>query len=318
MCDQMHDRDGDPRDALREHLARLDTEAVDASLGRLDLEPTASLVEKMNLGDQMVPLAVAETAADLVPAIEAITERLRGGGRLVYVGAGTSGRLGVLDASECPPTFGVDPSLVVGVMAGGDTAIREAVEGAEDDQEAGARDLRALDLTERDAVVGLSASGRTPYVAAALDHARSVGALTVAVACNKGSRIGAHADHAVEVVVGPEFIAGSTRLKAGTAQKLVLNMISTITMVRLGKTYGNVMVDLQPTNDKLRARAERTVMSITGVSAQAASAALVDAGGSIKAAVLAILADVTPASARARLAQTQGDLRRALGDLTHG
>jgi N-acetylmuramic acid 6-phosphate etherase len=314
----MPDHADDSRGALRNDLARLDTEAVDESLGRLDLESTASLVERMNLGDQAVPLAVAEALDVIVPAIDAVTERLRAGGRLVYVGAGTSGRLGVLDASECPPTFGVDPSLVIGVMAGGETAIRAAVEGAEDDTEAGARDLRELELTAADAVVGLSASGRTPYVAAALRYARSVGALTVAVACNRGSRIGALADHAVEVVVGPEFIAGSTRLKAGTAQKLVLNMISTITMVRLGKTYGNVMVDLQPTNDKLKARAERTVMSITGVSASTASAALAEAGGSVKAAVLAILAGVTPASARARLARNQGDLRRALDDLGHG
>ncbi len=317
MYDPRYDQPARSREALRDEIGELETEAVDASLGRLDLEPTAALVQKMNLGDQTAPVAVAEAAPAIVGAIDAVTERLRAGGRLIYVGAGTSGRLGILDASECPPTFGVDPSLVIGVMAGGDEAIRRAVEGAEDDTEAGMRDLSALDLTPLDSVVGLSASGRTPYVAGALEHARRSGALTVAVACNRNSRIGALAEHAIEVVVGPEFIAGSTRLKAGTAQKLVLNMISTICMVRLGKTYGNVMVDLQPTNDKLKARAERTVMSITGVSAETASAALREAGGSVKAAILSILAGIPATSARSRLARAQGDLRRALDGDVH-
>jgi N-acetylmuramic acid 6-phosphate etherase len=306
--------DQDGHDAFRDEIGALATEAVDESQRTLDLDSTASLVEKMNRGDQTVAQAVAAAAPAIAAAIDAIADRLRRGGRLVYVGAGTSGRLGILDASECPPTFGVDPSLVVGVIAGGDAAIRTAIEDAEDDEAAGEHDVRALDVSAADAVVGLSASGRTPYVAAALRAASEVGALTVAVACHRPSRIGALAEHSVEVPVGPEFIAGSTRLKAGTAQKLVLNMISTITMVRLGKTYGNVMVDLQPTNAKLRARAERAVMSITGVAAGTASAVLAATGWSVKEAVLALLTDCSPDEARARLALSSGDLRAALGE----
>lgn len=236
---------------------------------------------------------------------------MREGGRLIYVGAGTAGRLGVLDASECPPTFDIDPSRVVGVIAGGDTAIRTAVEDAEDDREGGADAMAAIEVTARDSVVGLSASGRTPFVSGALGFARAAGALTVAVACNQDSVIGRGADHAIEVVVGPEFIAGSTRLKAGTAQKLIVNMISTVTMVRLGKTYGNIMVDLRATNEKLRARAERIVMLIAGCTADEAGAALEGAGGSVQAAVLMLLRGLSAEEA-AELVATSDSLRSAL------
>lgn len=287
------------------------TESVEPGLGDLDTYPTGRLLELMNTADREVPLAVGRVLPAIAGAVDAIAERMRAGGRLIYIGAGTAGRLGVVDASECPPTFTVDPSRVVGIIAGGDEAIRTAVEDAEDDHAAGAEALRRLELTALDTVVGVSASGRTPYVAGALEFARSAGALAVALACNEDSLIGRLADHAIEVVVGPEFIAGSTRLKAGTAQKLVMNMISTSTMIRLGKTYGNIMVDLQATNEKLRARAERIVMLITGRPAEEARAALAGTGGSVKAAVLVLLRGLDAEHASARVAATES-LRAAL------
>ena len=312
MYNRPKNYDDESRTALRAELAELTTEAVDESMRNLDMRPTDALVLAMNAQDQTVSEAVARVAPVIALAIDAITARMREGGRLIYIGAGTSGRLGILDASECPPTFSTDPSLVVGVIAGGDVAIRTAVEGAEDDEEAGARDLQALSLAPKDVVVGISASGRTPYVAGAIQFANAANALTVAVACNSGSKIGALAQLAIEVVVGPEFLAGSTRLKAGTAQKLVLNMLSTLTMVRLGKTYGNIMVDLKVTNEKLSARAERTIMSVTGVPALQATSALADAGGSVKEAIFAIMTGLPAESARDGLTLYCGHLRNAL------
>jgi N-acetylmuramic acid 6-phosphate etherase len=306
-----------PRDLLRDELASLATEAVNEADRDLDTLSTARLVELMNQRDRTVPDAVAGVLPAIGAAIDDITERMRRGGRLIYVGAGTAGRLGVVDASELPPTFSVDPGLAVGVIAGGDVAIRTAVENAEDDVQGGADALAALAVTEADTVVGLSASGRTPFVFGALEYARTTGALTVAIACNAGSVIGREADHVIEIVVGPEFIAGSTRLKAGTAQKLVLNMISTITMVRLGKTYGNIMVDLQATNEKLRARSERTVMLVTGCSAEEAARVLAESHGSVKVAVLMLLRGVSAATATATLAASP-DLRHALLALGDG
>ncbi|RLQ84644.1 N-acetylmuramic acid 6-phosphate etherase [Mycetocola zhadangensis] len=303
----------DARGDLRNELSQLSTEVVAEDLRDLDLRSTAEMAAAMNAQDRTVADAVAALTPAIAAAVDAIVERMTAGGRLIYIGAGTSGRLGVLDASEVPPTFGTDPSLVIGIMAGGPTAITSAVEGAEDDADAGANDLRAVHLQPTDVVVGLSASGRTPYVAGALAYAASVDALTVAVACNSNSRIGALAKHPLEVVVGGEFVAGSTRLKAGTAQKLILNMISTLTMVRLGKTFGNVMVDLKVTNEKLRARAERTIMSVTDASSERAATALVAADNSVKEAILAIRGSLTPDQARQLLADHHGFLRAALG-----
>jgi N-acetylmuramic acid 6-phosphate etherase len=220
--------------------------------------------------------------------------------------------MGVLDASECPPTFGTDPSLVVGIIAGGDRAIKQAVEDAEDDRAAALHDLDALHLRDVDTVVGLSASGRTPYVVAALEHARRQGALTIAVACNEDSETGHAADLRIEVVVGPELLTGSTRLKAGTAQKLVCNTLSTATMIRLGKTYGNLMVDLQATNEKLRARSERTIMLAADVDAATAARALAVTDGSVKEAILVLRTGRAPADARALLARHDGSLRLAI------
>jgi N-acetylmuramic acid 6-phosphate etherase len=262
-------------------LSQLDTEAAAPDRGDLDLLSTTELVRRMNAEDQRVAIAVAERTDEIARAVDGITERLRRGGRLIYIGAGTAGRIGVLDASECPPTFGTDPSLVVGIIAGGERAIRSAVENAEDDTDAAAGSLRELELTERDTVVGISASGRTPYVVGGLDFARGIGALTVAIAANRDSAIGAAAEIPIEIVTGAEFISGSTRLKAGTAQKLVVNMLTTLSMIKLGKTHRGVMVDLLATNEKLRARSIRTVTELAGVGVDEAATALLTAGGSV-------------------------------------
>ncbi|WP_173923392.1 N-acetylmuramic acid 6-phosphate etherase [Agromyces sp. Marseille-P2726] len=301
-----------PHESLRDVLGGLATEGVNETHRDFDLLDTEAQLAAMHEESAQAVAAVTDASPQVAVAVDAIVPRLRAGGRLVYLGAGTAGRMGVLDASEIPPTFGTDPSLVVGLIAGGDVALRTAVEDAEDDAALGAADLESIGLTAADAVVGVSASGRTPYVVGALEYARGLGALTVGLSCNAGSRIGELADVAIETVVGPEIVAGSTRLKGGTAQKLVLNAISTIAMVRLGKVHGNLMVDVQATNAKLRARAERIVMLATGIDAAAASAALESVGGSVKAAILVTLTGVTPDEAIARLAAHDGVLRDAL------
>ena len=293
-------------------LDSLATEAVDPTLAGLDTMPTGELVRLMIDGDRVLPDALTRAAEQIEAAVEGVAGRLRAGGRLVYVGAGTSGRLGVLDATEIPPTFGTSPDLVQALIAGGSTAIRSSVEDAEDDPAAGADDLRSLRIGATDAVVGIAASGRTPYVLGALAYAREVGAFTVGVTANAGSEVGRAAEVGVEVVTGPEFVAGSTRLRAGTAQKMVLNMISTLAMVRLGKTYGNLMVDVQASNTKLRARASRIVGLATGLDADQAAAALAEAGGSVKEAILMIETGLDVAAARAQLAEHGGFLRAAI------
>jgi N-acetylmuramic acid 6-phosphate etherase len=304
------------RAELRDQLAALVTEARDATRPDLDTLATVDLVRAMNNEDALVPREIGRQAFVIAAVVDALVERMRAGGRLIYVGAGTAGRIGVLDASECPPTFGTDPTLVVGIIAGGETALRNAVEDSEDDRDSALAGVAALDVSPADTVVGISASGRTPFVLAALEEARRRGCLTVAVAANHDSEIGRVADHAIETVVGPEFVAGSTRLKAGTAQKLVLNMLSTIAMVRLGKTFNGVMVHLQATNEKLRARSERMVMEAAGVRADEASDALARADGSVKVAIVMLLAGASAADARAAL-DRQGDLlARAVADLT--
>jgi N-acetylmuramic acid 6-phosphate etherase len=266
----------------------------------------------MNAEDARVPAAVAAVQPAITRAIEAVYERLRSGGRLVYVGAGTSGRLALVDAVECESTFGVAPGRVVALVAGGTESVATAQEAAEDDRDAGAQAIRDLAVDRRDAVVGLSASGCTPYVLGALGQAVAAGAATVAIVSAESSELAAVADHEIAVVVGPEVIAGSTRLKAGTSQKLVLNMISTIAMVRLGKTFGNLMVDVVATNDKLRARVRRIVANASGASAERVDAALGEADGDAKVAIVMLLTGVDPATARARLDEAGGAVRRAL------
>lgn len=302
-------------DALRGQLEHLSTEAIGDHLD-LDTMSTRELVDTMNDVNDSVAAAVAVAAPAVAAATDVIVERLQRGGRLIYIGAGTSGRLGILDASEIPPTFGTAPELVVGIIAGGDTAIRSAIENAEDDDTEGARAIADLDVGANDVVAGISASGRTPYVAGALREARRRGAATVAVANNTSSLIGSLSDVAIEVVTGPEFVAGSTRLKSGTAQKLVLNALTTVAMIRLGKVYGNLMVDLRATNAKLRARAQRTVMLATGVTHEQAASALEATEGRVKPAVLMCTAGVGSDEAVAAIDRHGGRLREALTELT--
>ncbi|WP_127131911.1 N-acetylmuramic acid 6-phosphate etherase [Georgenia sp. SYP-B2076] len=299
-------------DRLLHELSTLTTEAAGPGRADLDTLSTIDLVREMNAEDAKVPAAVGARATAIAAAVDGIVERMRRGGRLIYVGAGTAGRIGILDASECPPTFGTDPGLVVGLIAGGPAAIQRAVENSEDDGEAAAAGLAGLGLTASDVVVGISASGRTPYVVGALQHARAVGAFTVAIAQNAGSAIGALADVPIEVVVGPEIVAGSTRLKSGTAQKLVVNMLSTLSMVRLGKTYHGIMVDLQATNEKLKARSVRTVMGAAGVGADEAARALEAVDGSVKRAILVLLTGIAVEEAPAAIERAGGILRVAI------
>ncbi|WP_219514085.1 N-acetylmuramic acid 6-phosphate etherase [Nonomuraea ceibae] len=282
-------------------LPELSTEQSDPRYSQIDRLPTAQLARLMNQADAAVPAAVAVAIPAISDAIDAISARMAKGGRLLYVGAGTSGRLAVLDASECPPTFGTDPELVVGIIAGGPDALTRSIEGAEDDTAAGAAALAALEVGELDSVVGVSASGRAPFVLGALAEAARRGALTAALSCNDGAPLSAAAEHAIEVVVGPEVVTGSTRLKAGTAQKLVLNMISTISMVRLGRTYGNKMIEMSAMNSKLAGRAVRMVSDITGADHDAAGKALDAAGGHAKIAVVMLKHGLDADGARALL-----------------
>ncbi|MCX4915462.1 MULTISPECIES: N-acetylmuramic acid 6-phosphate etherase [unclassified Streptomyces] len=297
---------------LRAELETLTTEAFRPELSEIDRLPTLEIARLMNGEDATVPTAVAAQLPLIAAAIDGIAERMARGGRLVYAGAGTAGRLGVLDASECPPTFNTDPTRVVGLIAGGPTALSTSIEGAEDSKELAAADLDALALTADDTVVGVSASGRTPYAVGAVEHARSHGALTVGLSCNAHSPLAAAADHGIEVVVGPELLTGSTRLKSGTAQKLVLNMLSTITMIRLGKTYGNLMVDVRASNEKLRARSRRIVALATGASDEEIEQALAATDGEVKNAILTILGAVDGPTAARLLEESQGHLRAAL------
>jgi N-acetylmuramic acid 6-phosphate etherase len=280
----------------------------------LDLRSTQELVELINEEDATVPAAVRHAVSSLAAAIDAIVERLERGGRLVYVGAGSSGRLALVDAAECGPTFGVAPGQVIAVIAGGADAVAVAQEAAEDDHDAGSADLTAVDIGPDDAVVALSASGGTPYVLGAVSAARAAGALTVGVVSTRDSDLGRLVDHEVAAVVGPEVIAGSTRMKAGTAQKLILNTISTVSMVRLGKTFGNLMVDLVASNAKLRARARRAVALATNASEAQVETALEAAGGDAKVAIVSLLAGLDAAGARSRLQEAGGVVRRSLDE----
>jgi N-acetylmuramic acid 6-phosphate etherase len=293
-------------------LESLTTEAFRPELADIDRLPTLDIARLMNGEDATVAGAVAERLPQIAAAIDAVAERMARGGRLVYAGAGTAGRLGILDASECPPTFNTDPSRVVGLIAGGPDAVVTSVEGAEDSRDLARADLETLDLTPDDTVVGISASGRTPYAIGAVEHARARGCLTIGLACNPGSPLAAAADHGIEIVVGPELLTGSTRLKSGTAQKLVLNMLSTITMIRLGKTYGNLMVDVRASNDKLRARSHRIVALATGAADEDIERALTATDGEVKHAILTLLADVDGPTAARLLEESGGHLRAAL------
>lgn len=299
-------------DSIENPLGLLTTEARNPSTHDLDNLSAVEIVKLMNAEDGKVAAAVAAVADDVARAVEAIVKRLSAGGRLVYVGAGTSGRLGVLDAVECPPTFNTAPGQVVGIMAGGPKALLKAVEGIEDSPGAGRADLQQIALSERDAVVGIAASGRTPYVIGALDYARETGACAIGFSCNRDAEIQSHADMTIIPLVGPEVLSGSTRLKAGTATKMVLNMLTTAAMVRLGKTYSNLMVDLRATNLKLAERARRIVQTLTNCSASEAGDLLERCDGEVKTAIVSKKLGIPPGQARERLDAVQGHLRHAL------
>lgn len=293
-------------------LTKLTTEQRNPETMNLDQMTPLELVETMNREDQKVIEAVNKVLPEVAKVIEWTTEALRTGGRIIYMGAGTSGRLGVLDAVECPPTFGVSPDLVVGLIAGGEKAFVKAVEGAEDSETLGTEDLKNIGLHAKDVVIGIAASGRTPYVIHALRYARSLGVKTAIIACNKNSEMSKEADIAIEPVPGPEVLTGSTRLKAGTAQKLVLNMISTASMVGTGKAYENLMVDVMQSNEKLKTRAENIVMEATGCERETARTAIDEAKGSVKLAITSILLDTPVDEAEKALEKAKGHIRKAI------
>lgn len=293
-------------------LSQLATEQRNPNTARIDQVSTLEMVQLINAEDQRVAQSIESVLPDIAQAIDRIATQFQQGGRLFYIGAGTSGRLGILDASECPPTYGVEFGKVIGLIAGGDAAIRKAVEGAEDNRELAATDLQAHQFTEADVLVGLAASGRTPYVIGGIQYAKSLGAFTIAIACTPNSQIGTIADLAIEPLPGPEVITGSTRMKAGTAQKLILNMLSTGAMIKIGKVYGNLMVDVQASNAKLVERCKRIVCEATGVDRHRAEQLLNLTDYDVK---LAILIDRTGLSldcAQALLEEAAGYLQKAI------
>lgn len=292
----------------------MQTETRNPKSRHIDRLPTLDMLRVMNEEDATVTLAVRQALPDIARAVDVIVDRLRGGGRLIYVGAGTSGRLAVVDASECVPTFNTDPSLVQALIAGGKAALVTSVEDAEDNRDAGRADLLALDLTAQDVVVGIAASGRTPYVLAALATAKEVGAATISIACNAPSPLLEAADTAIAVVTGPEVVTGSTRLKAGTAQKLVLNMLSTATMIQLGKVYGNRMVDVRVSNEKLLDRARRIVSEVAGVPMARAAELLAAANNEAKIAIAMSRLGVGADEARTQLTGAGGRLAELIGE----
>lgn len=293
-------------------LENLATEKRNSKTLRLDELTTSEILTIMNEEDTTVPQAIKQVLPTIEKIVSGVISAFRSGGRLIYLGAGTSGRLGVLDAVECVPTFGVEPSQVVGLIAGGEKAFVQAVEGAEDSKVLGETDLKELALTEKDYVIGIAASGRTPYVIGALDYANHVGARTAAVSCNADAAISKHAELAVEVMTGPEVLTGSTRLKAGTAQKLVLNMISTASMIGVGKIYKNLMVDVKPTNEKLVERAKRIIMEATDCDYETAAKFYQLADTHVKVAIVMLLTDSTKLEAIKKLEQANGFVRKTL------
>ena len=293
-------------------LEKLATERRNEKTMRLDDMSVEDMLTVMNAEDQTVAAVIQQEIPVIKQVVDRVIQSFQADGRLIYIGAGTSGRLGVLDAAECVPTFGVSPDMVVGLIAGGERALIKAVEGAEDSKTLAVEDLRALQLTAHDTVIGIAASGRTPYVIGGLDYAREVGATTAALSCNKQAAISEHADFRIEVETGPEVLTGSTRLKAGTAQKLVLNMISTAAMIGVGKVYQNLMVDVQSTNEKLEIRAKRMIVEATGVELETAARYFTSANGHVKTAIVMILADVSYTEAVERLQRAHGFVRDAL------
>lgn len=300
---------------MQENIDNLLTEQNNPFTLQIDQCDTRQMLEMINREDQTVAFAVANELDSIAQAVDGIVCQMLHGGRLIYIGAGTSGRLGVLDASECIPTYGTSPEQVVGVIAGGSTALVEPVEGAEDNVQMALDDLAKLNITSKDAIVGITASGRTPYVLAALHEANVIGAFTVGICNTKHSELSKVADIALEIATGPEVVMGSTRMKAGTAQKMVLNMLSTCTMIKLGKVYSNYMVDLNASNQKLQARSLRMIRLLTDVEQQVAQQALKQADGNLKVAILMLKGGVSAQEAVKKLNSTDGVLRTALESL---
>jgi N-acetylmuramic acid 6-phosphate etherase len=298
-----------------ERMSKLTTETRNAQSMALDKMTVEEVIRLMNKEDATVPESIEKIIPSIVDLVDVVVEKLEKGGRLFYIGAGTSGRLGVLDAAECVPTFNTSPELVQGLIAGGEKALTIAVEGAEDSKELAINDLKARQLTAKDVVIGIAASGRTPYVIGGLDYAREVGAATGAISNNASAVISEYADFPIEVVTGPEVLTGSTRLKAGTAQKLVCNMISTATMVRLGKVYENLMVDVQATNIKLVDRSKRIIVEATGVTYEEAEKAFKQADGSVKLAITSLLTGSSVEEAKAAIDNSGGRVREAIRQL---
>ena len=294
------------------NLKNMSTETRNQNTMNLDIMTPLEVVTVMNQEDAKVPEAIKPALPNIAQCVTWAIQSIEAGGRIVYMGAGTSGRLGVLDAVECPPTFGVAPEVVVGLIAGGEKAFVKAVEGAEDSRELGRQDLIDINICKNDIIIGIAASGRTPYVLGGLAYAKEVGCHTVGISCNPGSAVGAAAELAIEVVPGPECLTGSTRLKSGTCQKLILNMISTATMVGCGKAYQNLMVDVMQTNEKLVVRAQNIVMEATGCDRETAAEKIGIAGGNAKTAITMILADCGLEEAKARLEKAKGHVREAI------
>lgn len=293
---------------LLQALGQMITEQRNPNSMQIDRASALEIVQLINNEDKLVPLAIEKCLPQIAQAVEKIVAAFQQGGRLVYMGAGTSGRLGVLDASECPPTYGVSPEMVVGLIAGGERALRHPIEGAEDNREQGKLDLQAIEFSAKDVLVGIAASGRTPYVLSGLDYAKELGAVTISIASNPNSAMANIADIAIETLVGAEVLTGSSRMKSGTAQKLVLNMLTTASMILIGKCYQNLMVDVQASNEKLRARAIRIVMQATECSKETAEKMLQTAEGNAKLAIMMILGNLDKESAVKILQENQGKL----------
>ncbi|MGG3470440.1 N-acetylmuramic acid 6-phosphate etherase [Neobacillus pocheonensis] len=293
-------------------LESLTTEKSNLQTMHLDTMNTHDILSIMNDEDASVPTVIRGQILQIERLVQRVISSFQTGGRLIYVGAGTSGRLGILDAAECPPTFSTPPEMVQGLIAGGISAIQVAVEGAEDNEAMGRHDLHALTITSKDTIIGIAASGRTPYVVGAMRYAKEIGASTGSISCNKDAVISQYADVAIEIVTGPEVLTGSTRLKAGTAQKLVLNMISTASMIGIGKVYKNLMVDMKPTNQKLVERSKRIIMDATEVDYETASRTFEEADQHVKTAIVMILANCDAASAREKLAEHGGWIRKSV------
>ncbi|HHX66598.1 MAG TPA: N-acetylmuramic acid 6-phosphate etherase [Gallicola sp.] len=293
-------------------ISNLDTEKRNKNSENLDTLNSLEIVSLMNKEDENIPKAIAKVLPTIAKLVDAVIETFNKGGRLIYIGAGTSGRLGILDASECVSTFGVSKEMVVGLIAGGRKAIVDAVEGAEDNREMGIKDLKDIDFSKKDILVGLSASGRTPYVVSALEYAKGIGAVTGSISCNSNSEMASIADYGIDISPGPEILSGSTRLKSGTAQKMVLNMISTASMIGIGKAYKNLMVDVQPTNEKLIERSKRIIMEATDSNYEHAEEFFEKSGRNVKVAIVMILTNSSKDDAIKRLKETNGFISKTL------